>query len=142
LESAEPPIITRASRQRKLPEKKLCRSFVSQKNDIAFSKKLCRSFAKQKNDTVFFLAVSDAQHARVTMGDSADSDADDPLFRETGADMSRWLSRRDADEVGPDLAPVPVGLTRRKNCVILLRSKRMTQFFFLAVSDANADTRA
>ena len=42
------------------------------------------------------------------MGDSADSDADDPLFRETGADMSRWLSQRDADEVGPDLAPVPV----------------------------------
>jgi len=42
------------------------------------------------------------------MGDSADSDADDPLFCETGADMSRWLSRRDADEVGPDLAPVPV----------------------------------
>jgi len=90
---------------------------------------MCHSFAKQKNDTVFFLAVSDARHARVTMGDSADSDADDPLSRETGADMSRWLSRRDADEVGPDLAPVSVGLTRRKYCVILLRSKRTTQFF-------------
>jgi len=85
--------------------------------------------SSKKNDTVFFLAVSDARHARVTMGDSADSDADDPLFRETGADMSRWLSRRDADEVGPDLAPVPVGLTRIKNCVVLLRSKRMPNFF-------------
>jgi len=89
-----------------------------------FSKKI------KKNDTVFFLAVFDARHARVTMGDSADSDADDPLFRETGADMSTWLSRRDADKVGPDLAPVPVGLTRRKNCVVLLRSKRTTKFFF------------
>ena len=69
------------------------------------------------------------------MGDSADSDADDPLFRETGADMSRWLSRRDADEVGPDLAPVPVA--KKKLCRSFAKQKNDT-VFFLAVFDADA----
>jgi len=80
-ESAESPIVTRACRRR-----------------------------RRKNDTVFFLAVPTptTTRARVTMGDTADSNADDPLFHETGADMSRWLSRRITIEVGPDLTPVSV----------------------------------
>ena len=73
----------------------------------------------------------------MTMGDSADSDADDPLFRETGADMSRsrWLSRRDADEVGPDLAPVPGA--KKKLYHFFAKQKNDTVFFW-QVFDADA----
>ena len=59
----------------------------------------------------------------MTMSDSAGSDADDPLFRQTGADMSRWFSRRDADVVGPDLAPVPVGSNRKKTVSFFCETK-------------------